>query len=209
MPDSDLPDGPYVNVGSGPSNPDGWINFDGSVSLCCATYEKPQTIAEDFLKVSRQELQERKQGHRFCAECQSRNLDMIYTGVEPQLVDQEAVGVLGSKYDKFLQEWNTPLEIAVWWEGRRLTIQEACDLASEQQRLGIPSKAKELYEIVSDAAPKHAEAKFQLGALTESAGDIAAALGFYQRAAELYPGFQVYASARDRLLRTIEDGLER
>ena len=31
MPDSDLPDGPYVNVGSGPSNPGGWINFDGSV----------------------------------------------------------------------------------------------------------------------------------------------------------------------------------
>jgi SAM-dependent methyltransferase len=38
IPDRHLPDGPYLNVGSGPSNPDGWINFDGSVQARIAGY---------------------------------------------------------------------------------------------------------------------------------------------------------------------------
>ena len=57
------------------------INFDGSVALCCATYEKPQIISENFLSTSQNELNDRKYLHKFCKSCQSRNLDLHYTGV--------------------------------------------------------------------------------------------------------------------------------
>ncbi|MBB73426.1 MAG: hypothetical protein CMJ75_02805 [Planctomycetaceae bacterium] len=45
------------------------INWDGSVALCCATYEASDTIANDFNQFSHDELQEMKYSHATCEKC--------------------------------------------------------------------------------------------------------------------------------------------
>lgn len=176
------------------------INFDGAVPLCCATYERPQIIADNFLTTSQEDLRKRKYAHPFCRECQMRNLDMVYTGAEPQLVEQEAVAVLGNKYGEFLKEWNVSIEPTVNWQGRQLSIQEACDLAMRELTSGAVNNTRALFVLVAQAAPNHAEARFQLGKIAESEGDTGAALEHYKQAIQLYPGFSLYVSQRDSLL---------
>lgn len=58
------------------------INFDGSVALCCATYDDEQIVAKNFLETSFEEIAKRKISNSFCKKCSDNNIDMIYTGVQ-------------------------------------------------------------------------------------------------------------------------------
>lgn len=58
------------------------INFDGSVALCCATYEDEQIVAKDFLETSFEDIAKRKISNSFCKKCSDNNIDMLYTGVQ-------------------------------------------------------------------------------------------------------------------------------
>jgi MoaA/NifB/PqqE/SkfB family radical SAM enzyme len=45
------------------------LNYDGSVALCCNVYDYANNIAPDFLSVSHEELQARKDRHPLCGPC--------------------------------------------------------------------------------------------------------------------------------------------
>ena len=181
------------------------INFDGSVPLCCATYERPQLIADNFLETSRAELRKRKYRHPFCGVCQTRNLDLLYTGANPQVVDKEAIAVLGEEYEKFLAEWNVTIEPRVIWQGERLSVQFACDLALSELSAGAVHNTKALFTLVMQAAPDHAEAQFQLGKIAEIEGDTAAESFYCAQAIKLYPGHAPYVAHQDALARRIAE----
>jgi len=45
------------------------LNYDGSVALCCNVYDYANNVAPDFLSVSHEELQARKDRHELCGPC--------------------------------------------------------------------------------------------------------------------------------------------
>jgi MoaA/NifB/PqqE/SkfB family radical SAM enzyme len=45
------------------------LNYDGSVALCCNVYDYANNIAPDFLSVSHEDLQARKDRHSLCGPC--------------------------------------------------------------------------------------------------------------------------------------------
>ena len=171
------------------------INYDGSVPLCCATFEQEQIIASSFLSISRAELTERKYQHDFCRICQERSLDMVYTGVEPHLVDEKAIAVLGPEFKAFLDEWNVSLEPSVDWNGAELSIQEAYDTAQAYAANGDSPSAEKLYAELLEAAPRHGEASYQLGLLLSARGRTAEALEKFEAALEVWPDHDRYVQA--------------
>lgn len=179
------------------------INFDGSVPLCCATFEYEQIIARSFLDIARDELQAKKYQHGFCEECQKRSLDMVYTSVEPHIVEEVAVKVLGQEYGDFLKEWDVPIESVVEWDGRELTAQEAFDLAMTQETSGASDRASELYRAIVAAFPRHGEAWFALGRLAEAGGDLAGALKLYESAYAIQPFHPPYAQQVEKLRKAV------
>ncbi|MGJ5205089.1 hypothetical protein [Bradyrhizobium sp. HKCCYLR20261] len=84
------------------------LNYDGSVALCCATFNNEQLIAKNYLEVSRDELFDRKQKHSFCTVCMDKNLDMVFTGTGNDLVEKRAASVLGKEFADFLDDRSTP-----------------------------------------------------------------------------------------------------
>jgi MoaA/NifB/PqqE/SkfB family radical SAM enzyme len=80
------------------------INYDGSVSLCCATYDQAQLISKDFLKTSRERLHKLKHTNEFCSICANKNLDMIMTGAGYGLIEEAAKLVLGKTYSDYLDQ---------------------------------------------------------------------------------------------------------
>lgn len=179
------------------------INFDGSVPLCCATFEQEQIIANNFLEISRDELTKRKYEHNFCKKCQHHSLDMVYTGVEPHLVEAKAVTLLGSEYGEFLKEWNVSLEPIIEWEGEELSTQATYDKAFNYKNSGNIASAKKLFEELLLVAPQHGEASFQLGALLESECRYAEALYRYKAASAVWDHHQPYTQAVERLEKLI------
>jgi MoaA/NifB/PqqE/SkfB family radical SAM enzyme len=171
------------------------INFDGSVPLCCATFEKAQIIADNFLTVSREEIQARKYAHSFCKICMARSLDFVFTGVDSGCIDEYAVSVLGPKYQEFLDEWNVSLEPVVNWNEVELKIQEAYDLAYQYEINADFLHAKKLYLALLAEFPRHGEARFRLGHIFEKENNKEESLRFYRSALKLLPSDNRYADA--------------
>lgn len=80
------------------------INFDGSVALCCATFNNEQLISRNYLETTRKELHKRKYEHDFCTDCMDKNFDMIFTGVDSHLIEKRAAEMLGPQYSQFLED---------------------------------------------------------------------------------------------------------
>ena len=179
------------------------INFDGSVPLCCATFEEAQIIAKNFLDISRQDIQANKYAHSFCKKCQARSLDLVYTGAAPHLVEEQAVSVLGKKYETFLKDWNVSLDPVVEWEEKELTAQEAYDLAMQFIANSAPLEAIKLLLGLITSFPKHGEGLFQLGILYEKAQDYLNAEKFYKAAINVWPNHPPYLDAFSRLHKVV------
>lgn len=171
------------------------INFDGSVPLCCATFEQNQIIAPNFLDVSREEITARKYSHEFCGTCQNRFLDMVYTGVGSQYVEKRAALVLGAEYQAFLDEWNVSIEPTVAFEGRELTIPQAFRLAMKRLKAGKEDLAFALLKDVVREAPRHGEAHYQMGGLLLAKGHKENARASFRAAYEIWPHHKPYADA--------------
>lgn len=73
------------------------INFDGSVSLCCATYNDEQIVAKNFLETEFEEISRRKTYNSFCKKCSDKNIDMIYTGVHSVKITNLVAKIIGYK----------------------------------------------------------------------------------------------------------------
>jgi MoaA/NifB/PqqE/SkfB family radical SAM enzyme len=175
------------------------INFDGSVPLCCATFEQEQIIASNFLEISRNDLTKRKYAHKFCNKCQYHSLDMVYTGVEPHLVEAKAVTLLGKVYGEFLEEWNISLDPVVEWRSKELSVQEAYDKAINHINSADKESAKELFLALLLVAPHHGEANLQLGGLLEAEGLYPEALTRYEEASAIWPDHKPYTEALARV----------
>jgi MoaA/NifB/PqqE/SkfB family radical SAM enzyme len=182
------------------------INFDGSVPLCCATFEPNQIVARDFLEIGHEELQRRKYAHAFCGTCMSRNLDMMYTAATPEAIERRAADVLGPVWHRFLEDWRKPVVPRIDWEGRGLEVQEACDLAAGYTGQGDIEKAAMLYGLITEECPDHGEAACQLGWVEGRRGNIPLALEQFARAARLWPGHAPYEAASGLLLRSLQPG---
>lgn len=175
------------------------INFDGSVPLCCATYERDKLIADDFLSVPHQILQQRKYEHEFCGDCMTRNLDMMYTAVPSPAMETEAADVLGPIWQAFMESWNRPLVVRVPWEGQEFDVQAACDRAAALKAAGDTRASGELYAAICETVPNHAEAHFQRGWLV-APDDVDAALALFAMARRLDPNHEPYRTADAQLL---------
>lgn len=171
------------------------INYDGSVPLCCATFEQAQVIAPNFLDVSRQELTSRKYAHEFCRTCRERSLDMIYTGAEPHLIDAIATTVLGPDYKAFMDEWNVALEPTVEWENEELSLQQSFDSAKQYMDSGQLDLAYDLFTLLLAVAPRHGEASYQLGRLLQTQGQTEQALTRFRAALSMSPDHEPYLRA--------------
>jgi MoaA/NifB/PqqE/SkfB family radical SAM enzyme len=53
------------------------INFDGSTALCCAVYDYEYNIANNFLDISQEELDKRKETHSYCIRCMKKGLHVV------------------------------------------------------------------------------------------------------------------------------------
>jgi MoaA/NifB/PqqE/SkfB family radical SAM enzyme len=71
------------------------INADGTVALCCAVFDKKNNIADSFLDVSYEELQQRKYTHPTCEKCMSHELHKVMSSVDLDSVDRVAWRNLG------------------------------------------------------------------------------------------------------------------
>ncbi|MEW6515393.1 MAG: radical SAM protein [candidate division FCPU426 bacterium] len=54
------------------------IDFDGAVSLCCASYDRSNFLAGGYLDCSHEELQQQKYRHPLCARCLREGCDVTY-----------------------------------------------------------------------------------------------------------------------------------
>ncbi len=57
------------------------INHDGSVALCCSTYEQSNMLGVQFLDEPHGEIQRRKYAHGFCQQCRQSGCDYSVTEV--------------------------------------------------------------------------------------------------------------------------------
>ncbi len=64
------------------------INADGSVALCCATFEQQNNIAPNFLDLSHEELQKRKYENPLCSKCMSKSLHMLYANPASNIINK-------------------------------------------------------------------------------------------------------------------------
>lgn len=174
------------------------INFDGSVALCCATFEKDKIIADNFLDIPRKELQAKKYRHPFCKTCMAHSLDMAFTGVDTALVQKRAVSVLGPRYEQFLDKWNVSLEPIVELDGKELTAQETFDLALNYEIKADFIRAKVLYQKLLAVFPRHSEGFFKLGLIFENEKNYVQAIECYQSAINVWPTHQPYREALNR-----------
>lgn len=64
------------------------INFDGSVPLCCAVYDKKFDIVSDYLLTPEKEIQKQREVHPLCTLCTASMSDFAYNSIRfPGLMD--------------------------------------------------------------------------------------------------------------------------
>lgn len=64
------------------------INFDGSVPLCCAVYDKKYDIVPHYLDAPEQAIQSQRDTHPLCTMCTAHTSDFVYNGIRfPGLMD--------------------------------------------------------------------------------------------------------------------------
>ncbi len=80
------------------------INYDGSVSLCCATYARDKIIIDDFIGASRARVEAAKYDHPFCNTCMNLHINKLYTGMYSAEQNEAAAEVLGPIFRTYLDE---------------------------------------------------------------------------------------------------------
>lgn len=73
------------------------INSDGSVALCCGTFDTKHNIAPSFLETPYDELQARKYTHALCSVCMAHEIHKSAVMSEPEKLDAVAYRNLGRR----------------------------------------------------------------------------------------------------------------
>jgi MoaA/NifB/PqqE/SkfB family radical SAM enzyme len=97
------------------------INADGSVALCCGTFDKKYTISPSFLDTSFEQLQKLKYSHSLCEACMSHEMHKTAIMTEPDRMEAIARRNLGIKptmreqADELLKEIRPRLALGTKW----------------------------------------------------------------------------------------------
>ena len=67
------------------------IRLDGSVPLCCVTYDRRITATENFLETPHDEIQLQRYSHDFCGDCMRHGMHVAPVGIRQRLA-QKAIG---------------------------------------------------------------------------------------------------------------------
>lgn len=178
------------------------INFDGSVSLCCAVFGEDKIIANDILATARDELTARKYRQPFCATCMARNLHLLYTGVPAAGLEAEAEHVLGPLYREF-QEQNRKIGHPdyVVLDGELRLKDEIYNSGMEALQRGDDGldDAKKCFDALIGGAPEFAEGFFQAARVAERQGAADRACSLFAEAVRLLPTHDLYRSELQRM----------
>lgn len=80
------------------------INHDGTVPLCCNTYDRKHIIADNFLAETHEQLQAKRYDHELCGPCMDNGLH-VYLGYETTGEETDALA------NERLREMGAPLEV--------------------------------------------------------------------------------------------------
>lgn len=178
------------------------INFDGSVSLCCAVYDRDKIIADDFLAVDAEDLRQRKYGHDFCGTCMKRNLHLLYTAVPSAGIEREAERVLGPLYSEFLEE-NRKIGSSdyVIFDNAFLSKDEAYRRGIEALHRGGSKldEAETYFNALVCYTPEFGEGFFQAARIAERKGAMTRARELMAEASRLAPDHDLYRKEFIRL----------
>lgn len=171
------------------------INWDGTVALCCATYDN-SPIANSFVDVSPEELKQRKYSHPYCGTCMNSHVNKLYIGHDRQRRQEAAVAALGPLYQAFLTETQRLGDgDYVVVDNQFLPKIEAYEAAMKAMSEGRDSDAETLFDALTSGAPDFGEGFFQAGQLAMKQGDRRKALSLYAEAAQLAPHHDGYQAA--------------
>jgi hypothetical protein len=171
------------------------INFDASVALCCATFNKDKIIDGDFRSVTRADLTQKKYSHPFCGDCMNAHVNKLYTGVGAGELSAEAAKVLGPLYEEFLTLQNqvgNPDYVVIGnsFCDKTATYLRGMDALSRGQDGWF--EAEQCFDALADGAPDFAEGYFQAGALARLKGNVKKAREMATNALNLLPSNQAY-----------------
>lgn len=185
------------------------LNFDGSVSLCCAVFDNDFIIANDFEKVSQEQIEVQKNSHPFCATCMEHKMHMMYTGCIPEAMHQEAAEVLGPYY----KEWRDASRFlgdrdVIVINNQFITVQEAYDRGVKLLQLGEKGygDAEKVFSTLMDMAPHFGEGFFQGARVALAEGRLSDALARVRKAVALAPGHEGYRAELSLIDSMFEDG---
>lgn len=77
------------------------INCDGTVQLCCGTYDRGYVVAPSFLDIPHDELQAKKYAHSMCGSCMNDGLHAMYTYLAGPALDEIGNRALAAEKQPF------------------------------------------------------------------------------------------------------------
>ena len=115
------------------------IGFDGSVPLCCNTFDKAHTVAKSFLDISHDDLQRIRLEHSYCGPCMDAGLHTVLTFEAGEVMDVEG--------NKVLREIDNPLEIHQYSKPRVVSREKGPlpILAKPEEELSTRRKVRGLW----------------------------------------------------------------
>ena len=176
------------------------INYDGSVALCCATYDTDKIISTDFTKASKQELLSTRQTHSYCDTCMSNKLHYVYTGVYPKALNEAVAQVFGEPYRAYLKYTEQVGDLdKIPLRGELKEIQEIYDKAYALLPKNIKF-AEELFDAIYHEAPEFGEGVYQSAIIKAAQGKKQEALLRIETICSLYPENMRYSELRQKII---------
>ena len=180
------------------------INFDGSVALCCATYEPDKLIANDFLAAAEEDLVAARRNHPYCGTCMKHRLHHCYTGIRPDSFHEKVLEVLGEEYSAYkAASVHVGSRDHVVFDGQLTPYQEIYGQGMERLRYGDePDQlraAEKHFDALVEYAPWFAEGLFQAASVKKRLGDSGAARELAKAASEAHPVNPNYSALLDSL----------
>jgi len=114
------------------------IGFDGSVPLCCNTYDKAHIVADSFLDISHDALQQAKHDNPLCGPCMENGLHVFLAYEAGDIMDKEG--------NKTLREIDNSLQIQQYAEPRIVSREKGHIpiLAKSEEQISTRKKVRGL-----------------------------------------------------------------
>jgi hypothetical protein len=171
------------------------INYDGSVSLCCATYDRDKIIVDDFLTASRSTVDAAKYAHPFCETCMMLHVNKVYTVMNRTQQNEAAAEILGPIFQMYVNESRLIGDPDV------VVLDNVFEAKTHVFERGMAAlscgeagwdETERCFTALVKGAPDFAEGFFQAARLARARGQFGTARSHAAEAVRLHPGRQVY-----------------